>query len=131
MAIKELNWHTWLKQGDEYCKAVLPGNTSRFGTDIRYNLISMAFESYVMAILDFHKNMPENHTFIDLITALETVMPVDELLKQRILKYESIQSICSIDKYYRVDPTEAEITDLKGAIDEISIIAHKTCVAVV
>lgn len=129
MESRKLNWHTWLKQGDEYRKAATPRNSaSRFGTDIQYNLISMSLESYAMAILDFHHTLPDNHTFIDLITALETVMPINATLKHRILQYESIQSICSIDKYYRVNPSEEEIIDLKGAIDEISAIAHKTCI---
>ena len=128
MANKLLNWQTWLKQGDDYRKAVSPKSTIRFGTDIRYNLISMSLESYTMAILDFHHNLPENHTFLDLMSALETVIPVEDKLKRRILKYESIQSICSIDKYSRINPTEEEITDLTGAIDEICLIAHKICI---
>jgi hypothetical protein len=127
MELRKLNWQTWLKHGDEYRKAVSAKSKVRFGTDIRYNLISMAFESYIMAILDYHQSLPENHTFLDLISGLESVMPVDETLKKRILQYESIQSICSIDKYSRTNPTEDEITDLTGAIDEISILAHKTC----
>ena len=131
MEVSKLNWQTWLKQGDQYNEAATPKSTSsRFGTDIRYNLISMSLESYVMAILDFHHTLPDNHTFIDLITALEEVMPIDETLKRRILQYESIQSICSIDKYHRVSPTEDEIYDLKGAIDEISVIAHNICIPV-
>ncbi len=128
MLNRKLNWITWIKQGDDYRKAVTPVSTRRFGTDIRYNLISMSLESYIMAIMDFYKTLPENHTFFDLISALETVIPVDEILKNRILKYESIQSICSIDKYSRTNPSEEEIIDLTGAIDEISKIAHKICI---
>ena len=80
-----------------------------------------------MAILDYHHNLPLNHTYIDLMAALETVMPIDETLKNRILQYENIQSICSIEKYHRIDPTEEELDDLRGAIIEISMLAHKTC----
>jgi hypothetical protein len=128
MGTSKLNWQTWLAHGDQYIKAATPKNTvSRFGTDIRYNLISMSLESYIMAILDFHKTMPGNHSYIDLITALETIMPLDMELKKRILQYENIQSICSIDKYHRINPTEEEILDLNGAIFEIKIIAHKVC----
>ena len=129
MLNRKLNWNTWLKDGDDYRKAVSPKSTKRFGTDIRYNLISMSLESYIMAIMDFYKTLPENHTFLDLISALETVIPVDGILKKRILKYESIQSICSIDKYSRTNPSEDEIIDLTGAIDQISVIAHKICIS--
>ncbi len=123
-----LNWQTWLKNGDQYLKAATPkGTKSRFGTDIRYNLLSMSLEGYIMAILDFHHNLPDNHTYFDLIYGLERVMPIDDTLKKRILQYENIQSICSIEKYYRSDPTEEALSDLKGAITEISMMAHKTC----
>ncbi len=131
MLNRKLNWHTWLKDGDDYRKAVSPKSTKRFGTDIRYNLISMSLESYIMAIMDFYKTLPENHTFLDLISALETVIPIDGILKKRILKYESIQSICSIDKYSRTNPSEDEIIDLTGAIDQISVIAHNICMVTV
>lgn len=124
----DLNWQTWLKNGDQYLKAATPkGKKSRFGTDIRYNLLSMSLEGYIMAILDFHNKLPDNHTYKDLIFGLERVMPVDTALKQRILQYENIQSICSIEKYHRSSPTEEELDDLKGAINEISMIAHRTC----
>jgi len=123
-----LNWETWLKNGDQYLSAATPKSTrSRFGANIRYNLLSMSLEGYIMAILDYHHNLPHNHTYIDLIAALETVMPVAETLKSRILQYENIQSICSIEKYHRSDPTEEELDDLKGAIIEISMMAHETC----
>lgn len=128
MKTNKLNWNTWLKNGDQYLKAATPkAKKSRFGADIRYNLLSMSLEGYIMAILDFHNNLPLNHTYYDLVTALETVRPIDAKLKKRILQYENIQSICSIEKYHRSDPTEEELDDLKGAIIEISLMAHQTC----
>ena len=126
--INKLNWKTWLKNGDQYLKAATPKmKKSKFGTDIRYNLLAMSFEGYIMAILDYHRRLPENHTFTDLVSAVEEVVPLDKSLKSRILKYENIQSICSIEKYYRKDPTEQEIVDLSGAINEIAAIAHGIC----
>ena len=128
MKADDLNWQTWLKNGDQYLNAGTPKNkTSRFGTNIRYNLLSMALESYVMAILDYHGDLPENHTYTDLMMALERVVPIDPMLKKRVLAYENLQSICSIDRYSRKDPTEEELLDLRGAINEMSRIAHKTC----
>lgn len=128
MEENKLNWQTWLKNGDQYLKAATPkGEKSRFGTDIRYNLLAMSLEGYIMAILDYHSTLPENHTFMDLIAGLEMVMPVDQTLKRRILKYEGLQSICAIDKYSRVDPSEEDINDLREAVREIGRMAHKKC----
>ena len=123
-----LNWKTWLRNGDQYMNSATPkGKKSRFGTDIRYNLLSMSLEGYVMAIMDVHNAMPENHTYTDLIAALETVADLDQELKSRILKYENIQSICSIEKYHRTSPTEEDLIDLKEAVGAIGSMAHKAC----
>jgi hypothetical protein len=131
MNSSKLNWQTWLEQGDQYLRASTPkSRINRFGTVIRYNLISMSLESYVMAILDYHHTLPDNHTFTDLITALDVVMPLENTLKKRILLYENIQSICSVEKYHRSSPTEEELQDLTGAITELSSMAHKTCTEV-
>jgi hypothetical protein len=124
-------WKMWLPQGDQYLKAGSPKNgKSKFGTDILYNLLSMSLESYIMAILDYKKNLPDNHTYTDLVNGLERVMPLDPSLKHQILKYESIQSICSVDKYSIKLPTEDEINDLRDAIMKIKMIAYETCPAV-
>lgn len=129
MKAKPLNWQRWLKDADQYMKAATPREKkSRFGAEIRYNLLSLSLEGYIMAILDFHHQLPDNHTYTDLITALETVWPVTESLKTRILQYENIQSICSVEKYHRRSPSTTELKDLKEAIDEIAMIAHKICV---
>lgn len=126
--MQEINWRKWLNDGDSYLKGMPPkGTPGKFGTDIRYNLLSMGFESYVMAILDYKDNLPDNHTYTDLVDGLERVMPIDPNLKERILKYESIQEICSLDKFTITLPTEEEISDLHEAILEIKELAHTTC----
>jgi hypothetical protein len=128
MQISDLSWRKWLKNGDQYLKAATPKEEkSRFGTDIRYNLLSMSLEGYIMAILDFHSSLPENHTYTDLVAGLELVAEIDEDLKNRILSYENIQSICSIDKYHRSKPSEEELVGLRAAVTEIGDMAHRTC----
>ena len=128
MSNQKLDWKTWLTRGDQNLRSAIPKSTkSKFGTSIRYNLLSMSFEDFSMAMLDYHKTMPDNHTYTDLVEALEKVVPLDNKLKSRILKYENIQSICSIDKYSRTDPTEEEIIELTEAVTEIKELAYKTC----
>ncbi len=129
MMTNELNWKTWLEHGDQFFNSGAPKDKTKvkFGTDIRYNILSMAFEAYIMAICDFYKNLPENHTYTDLINAVETVVDIDPKLKQNILKFESIQSICSIDKYERSNPTEEELEELYQSIKQINVLAHSVC----
>ncbi|MFW5657591.1 MAG: hypothetical protein ACOCXS_03255 [Bacteroidota bacterium] len=128
MSTRELNWHTWLKEGDQFIHAATPKNPLKaFRPEIRYNLLSMAFESYVMAILDFFNTLPDNHTFTDLFLALDKVMLVDKTIKQRILNYENIQSICSVEQYHTRPPEESELDDLRDAIMHIKNRAYETC----
>ncbi len=122
------DWMTWLNNGDSYFKAATPkGKTVRFGTDLRYNLLSMSLEGYVMAISGFHNLLPDNHTFTDLMAALERVIPLDPDLKARVLKHESIQNICSLEDYHRSHPSEKVLTELRQAVEQIAGIAHQTC----
>ena len=55
------------------------------------------------------------------------MLTLDPGLKERILRYENIQSICSLEKFHIKDPTEDELIDLRGAIVEISGLAHRIC----
>ena len=124
-----INWSTWLRNGDQYMKAATPkGKKSRFGAAIRYNLLSLSLESYSMAILDYHKTLPDNHTYTDLMDALDGVITVETGLKERILQYENIQSICAIDRYFRKEPTEEDLDDLQDAIADIGSMAHEVCI---
>ena len=128
MTERELSWRIWLDHGDKYLKAAIPkGKIGILGPTIRYNLLSISMENYIMAILDFYKTLPDNHTYTDLITSLEQVVPVDEGLKSRILKHECVQSICSMSDYHRNDPSEDDLVDLTGAITEIGQMAHRIC----
>ena len=122
------NWQNWLPEGDQYLKAGTPKTgKSKFGYDILYNLLSMSLESYIMAILDYKKSLPDNHTYTDLVNGLERVMPLDPELKHKILKYESIQSICSVDKFSIRLPEEEEIKELREAVEQIKEIAYSSC----
>lgn len=127
MISTELNWETWLRNGDQYLKAAGTPEKTRFDTDILYNLLGMALEGYVMAILDIHNSLPDNHTFTDLMDALETVCPVNIELRKRILDYENIQSICSTEKYHREKPAVHEVHELRKAVKEIGTLAHEIC----
>ncbi len=117
---KEETWQIWLKEGRQYMKAGR-GDKGRFNTTIRYNLLAMAFEKFVMAILMYHMALPMNHTFTDLIEALETVHPLDPETKAVLLGLEKRQEICSFE-----DSVTTEITDLDIALMSETIARFET-----
>jgi hypothetical protein len=121
------NYKSWSSKGEQYLDGVRGknGNPCKFSPSIQYNLIALAFESYAMAILDLHNKLPENHTFSDLLNALETVIPIDISLRNNILRHEEVQLICPLFDYHRREPTLNEVNDFKKAINQIAGIARE------
>lgn len=121
-------WTTWLTNGEKYFRAACPeGRESRFLPELRYNLLSMSLEGYVMAIADFHNTLPYNHTYTDLMETLETLVSLDPDLKARILKHERLQEICSLEDYHRSTPSEEDLAELGSAVDRIGTLARSVC----
>ncbi|NLD92817.1 MAG: hypothetical protein GX639_09130 [Fibrobacter sp.] len=117
---------TWLEKGDKYLASVKDtGKSEKFSPVIQYNLIAMAFESYAMAILDYHKQLPDNHTITDLLDALDKVIHIDTSLRNAIIRHENTQMLCPVFEYSRSEPTIEEIMDFRGKIVTIAAIAKK------
>jgi hypothetical protein len=120
------NYTTWLEKGDKYLSSVKDtGKPGKFSPVIQYNLIAMAFESYAMAILDYHKQLPDNHTFTDLLDALDKVIHIDISLRNAIIRHENIQMLCPVIEYSRHEPTFEEVMEFRGTIVSIAAIAKK------
>lgn len=123
------SWPEWIESGDRYIAASgASDKPSRFAGSLRYNLIALAFESYAMAMLDFIKILPENHTISDLITALQRYIVLDSGLAERILSYERFQRICSFIDYERTEAGPKELDAFAEAVRELGVMAHIQCV---
>lgn len=117
---------TWLEKGDKYLASVKDnGKPGKFSPVIQYNLIAMAFESYAMAILDYHKQLPDNHTFTDLLDALDKVIHIDLALRNAIIRHENTQMLCPVIEYSRHEPTTEEVMEFRKTIVTIASIARK------
>jgi len=115
---------TWLEKGEKYLASVKDtSKPPKFSPVIQYNLIAMAFESYAMAILDYHKQLPDNHTFTDLLDALDKVIHIDIALRNAIIRHENTQMLCPVIEYSRSEPTFEEVMEFRGTIVSIAEIA--------
>lgn len=120
------NYSTWFEKGEKYLASVKDtGKPGKFSPVIQYNLIAMAFESYAMAILDYHKQLPDNHTFTDLLDALDKVIPIDTALRNAIIRHENTQMLCPVIDYNRREPTFEEVKEFRGTIVSIAAIAKR------
>jgi len=124
------SWPEWIKSGDQYlCAAGPSGRPSRFAGSLRYNLIALSFESYAMAMLDFNKYLPDNHTISDLVAALQRYLALETGLAERLLSYEHFQRICSFADYERTEAGPEELDGFCTAVSEVATLAHFMCPA--
>jgi hypothetical protein len=119
-------WPEWIDTGDKYLRSATGGGGKppRFAGSLRYNLVAMAFESYAMAILDFKRLLPENHSITDLVLALQKCVFLDPDLIRGLLDYEKYQRICSFEDYERIEIGVDELDGFCEIVGKIAALAH-------
>lgn len=127
IAEPEAHWSIWLREGRQYFKAG-SGEKGRFNNAILYNLLAMAFEKFVMAILGYHLSLPINHTFTDLIYSLEKFYPLDAETRDILLKLETKQEICSFEDCMRVEVSDEDIGIMRETIRKFDAMASEVCI---
>ncbi len=123
------DWQTLIKEAKQF-KTAAEGKDdgpSKFNTSIRYNLLAMSLEKSVMAILDFNRDLPDNHTFSDLLSAVLKYVTLSEKLVLEIKYLERMQSICSIYDYERKIPKEDSVKRLSKVVKTLFNIAGSHC----
>lgn len=93
----------FFEDGRKYLKTARGGlkRPSVFTEEILYNILGMAIEKNIMAILIYHGSMADNHTFSDLLNSLGRVVEIDEKLVADLHEFEMYQTICSVFDGYR------------------------------
>lgn len=67
-----------------------------FTNEILYNVFGLAIEKYVMALMTFNGEMPEGHTFYDLLEAAKTKVEIPDKLYKQLIDLESYQNLCPV-----------------------------------
>jgi hypothetical protein len=115
------SWPEWIKSGDKFLRTASGGEKPpRFAGSLRYNLIAMA-------ILDFKRLLPENHTISDLVFSLRQCISLDVNIEGLLLGYEKFQQICSFTDYTRIAVGEEELNGFCEVVAKVGTIAHSFC----
>ena len=127
--MKELSWSQWLEEGAKYERAGKGkgGKDSKLSPVVVYNLLSMSLESYSMAILDYHKDLADNHTFSDLMYCIERHFSLDPVLKAKIEKLEQYQRICSFSDFVVSQADKDVNKEFEEVLVEFGELARRTC----
>lgn len=105
------------READAYLKTAI-GAKKRpqvFTPPIVHGILSMAIEKHIMAILMESGKLPDNHTFDDLVSAMDAVAPLDPDLANFLLELNRFDDMCSLDPRKRPEPDEALVERMREA----------------
>jgi hypothetical protein len=116
-------WQDFLKEGNQFLATAVNGHAKRrqvFTSEILYNLVGMAIEKLIMALLMKSGNLPYNHTMHDLVDSMEDFLPGDlGTLGDELKALDGFQEICDIDSYNMTPPTMAEVARMLELATEV------------
>jgi len=121
---KELSWKEFADNGKSYYKTSIgmAKKPEKFKTDVVFNIISMAIENMLMALLLKNRYMAKGHTLVQLIDDLGQFYKIDNKLKSDLIYMDNFQQICHLDTYTRSAPSESEIARLLEIMEDVNAI---------
>ena len=122
-------WQRYLKEARQYLSAGKGkvGKPSRLSSDIRYNLLSLSIEKSCMAILLYHNDLADNHTFVDLLRAIAPYVQVPGEVQDELVALEQVQSICNLYEYHREKPSDEVVERLRSVAHQLCEYAGDAC----
>lgn len=119
-------WQEFLKEGNQFlstAKNAYANKRKAFTAEILYNLVAMAIEKHIMALLMKSGNLPYNHTMHDLVESMEEFLP-DTLkgLGDKIKALDAFQEICDKESYSIITPSMSEVSRMIDLAKEVQTI---------
>lgn len=106
-------WEEFLREGNQFLATANNAYTQRkeaFTTAILYNLVAMAIEKLIMALLMKSGKLPYNHTMHDLVEAIDEFLPGELAgLGEELKRLDGFQDICDMESYSISPPTMGQI----------------------
>lgn len=116
-------WQEFLKEGNQFLSTASNGYAKRqqvFTAEILYNLVGMAIEKLIMALLMKSGNLPYNHTMHDLVESMEEFLPGQLAdLADELKALDGYQEICDVESYNITPPTMEEISRMLELAKEV------------
>ncbi len=92
----------------------------RFNNDLLYNMITIAFEKFMVSWLAYHDQIATSHLPLMLYRELNPFEPaLSETLRKSAILVGSFEGICSIDGFGYRTPTDSDIEKMIGGIGEL------------
>lgn len=119
-------WQEFLKEGNQFLSTARNAYANKrkaFTAEILYNLVAMAIEKHIMALLMKSGNLPYNHTMYDLVESMDEFLP--ETLKglgDKLKALDAFQEICDKESYTIIHPSMSEVARMIDLAKEVQTI---------
>jgi hypothetical protein len=120
------DWEQFLEEGRGFRRTVL-GALKRpeiFTPSLIQNIAAMGIEKYFMAIFTRRGLLPRNHTMTDFVEEMKPLKPLPEELEKKLLYFDTLQSICSIDDFRITKPGPEDVDCFVQTIDQVASLAE-------
>ncbi|WP_019177662.1 HEPN domain-containing protein [Methanomassiliicoccus luminyensis] len=98
-----------LRDGNAFFRRAEEFTRDGYGHSLIFNVAAIALERYLVGLCHLHGIDPDNHNFICLMDAVETMVNIPPKLDGQIRWLdESIFGICSLDNYYHGAPEKRD-----------------------
>ena len=121
-------WQQFLGEGNEFLATASKAfalERKAFTPEILYNLVAMAIEKLIMAMLMKSGNLPYNHTMHDLVDSMNDFLPGELMnLGDELKALDAYQEICDVESYSINPPAMAEVAmmlELAGAVQTLTM----------
>jgi hypothetical protein len=105
-------WQSYRRDGEQFLRTAVNAHqrgNPRFNPEITYNLVAMAIEKLIMALLMQRGDLADNHTMVDLLAALQRHLGPLPGLTADFAFLDDFQQICALETYHRRPPAPADI----------------------
>ncbi len=104
-------WSVYLNEGLAYSKTVLGAKSKgrKFGNSVYYNLIGLALESLLTALIMKDGDLPEHSSIGSMMRMLKDKYEMPESFREETRFYNKFMNFCALDVTPQVDPSDEEI----------------------
>jgi len=129
-------WSGYYSEAEAYYKTTVGAKKKErpFGNLVYYNLIGLALEGFLTAMITQNGNLPEHSSISSMLRMLKKNYEVPESFIEESRFYNKFMNFCSLEVLETLEPTDGEIdrmiqfvAQLKTWIDENRGVLEETC----